>query len=110
MKKQNIKVAGINFSVEAYDLHKFTRSEALVYSLIASYWRSKCPFYMATKNIAVVLNMSERTVIYAIKDLEKRRLIICERTSNKRIIRQPLANELKLNFQDLFDSIYNKKH
>lgn len=110
MKKQNIKVSGINFSVEAHDLHKFTRSEALVYSLIASYWRAKCPFYMATKNIAVVLNMCERTVIYAIKDLEKRGLIVCERTANMRTIRQPVANETRPNFQDLFNAIYNKNH
>lgn len=108
MKKQNIKVLGISFSVEAYNLHKFTKSEALVYSLIQSYWRAKAPFYMATKNIAIVLNLCERTVIYAIKELEKRRLIVCERTANKRIIRQPVANEAHGNLKDLFNSVFDK--
>lgn len=103
-------IATTHFKVRGRDFYDFsTKSEALIYALIRSYWDAKLTFYMSTHNIALTINCDDRTVQRAIKKLESQGLIICERSAARRIIRQPLANEKnKENLQDLFNLVYDK--
>ena len=113
MKDKQKNVEGINFLIDASDIKKLTKCELLIYSLIKSYWRQNKNFYMSTYNISLTLNINERHVIKCIKSLENKKLIECERSTNKRLIKQPKKQDLKeaLNFElkNLINKVYKKR-